>query len=477
MRKSIVYLKQIEYNKQMSFNKSDEVARNRAWMKIEKYRDAPNFWNEFKVEFYSKGEQAYIGLLNARKEHISLVLKISQFEDYTILHEYGVLCVLNKKLYWLPNIPWTYGILRYKGYVDPSKHINFEQDENASYGPVRNGLLVEYISNIGSLTEFIENKPITIVLSMIKQILICIRIFRKIECTHYDLHTENILIKKCPTNMVLQYNIDGHTFTIDTYGYIPVIIDFGFAYVKDSSDILYAEMHSAYRGFMCDRFMPYTDYIRLFCSIAAILKDSTLRDKLLNIIKSDLVNPNNCWEDTNITYDFISRIPLERHLFLFEQLEWISALQTIPQNNNKIDEKCFAVFTDEWKHIELRLTHIPTICYIFRYLVELIKTGAQTNVIKIAFIDEFTRVVNSFVPSDIQYDKLISSIKDMAQYIHQVRTIYLDKREKELKNSYSKLPFDEQSCDDYIWNYIEDLSNGPDIVGENDIVFEINSPF
>ena len=70
------------------------------------------------------------------------------------------------------------------------------------------------------------------------QILISLEIAqRKIEFTHFDLHTGNIMLRPIQGDFSYQVNIDMYTYTINAkYGYIPILIDFGMSSIVNPED-------------------------------------------------------------------------------------------------------------------------------------------------------------------------------------------------------------------------------------------------
>jgi serine/threonine protein kinase len=66
------------------------------------------------------------------------------------------------------------------------------------------------------------------------QIILCVMetVTRKTGIVHNDLHASNVIISKT-TNETFTFNFDNDkTYTIKSYGYIPVIIDFGYAHIE-----------------------------------------------------------------------------------------------------------------------------------------------------------------------------------------------------------------------------------------------------
>jgi len=59
----------------------------------------------------------------------------------------------------------------------------------------------------------------------------CEKLRREIGVVHNDLHTSNILIVKTEQEMV-EFEFDGTKYKYKTFGYLPVIIDFGYSFVS-----------------------------------------------------------------------------------------------------------------------------------------------------------------------------------------------------------------------------------------------------
>jgi hypothetical protein len=88
------------------------------------------------------------------------------------------------------------------------------------------------------LYRYIKNDNVTpdIIMSIIKQTLMATIIAGEhTKFTHYDMHSNNVLIKKCQPNTAFFYILDDNrTYLVPTYGYYPVIIDFGFSFSSNN---------------------------------------------------------------------------------------------------------------------------------------------------------------------------------------------------------------------------------------------------
>lgn len=70
-------------------------------------------------------------------------------------------------------------------------------------------------------------------LGCILQALYAIPTFQKHDITHYDLHTDNVMISNTRFDIHVYQRGDGDFAAVQTFGISPVFIDFGFAFVKD----------------------------------------------------------------------------------------------------------------------------------------------------------------------------------------------------------------------------------------------------
>ena len=136
---------------------------------------------------------------------------------------------------------------------------------------------MDYVDNSCKFYNYVRSKEINdnIIFSTINQVLMAIKIAQiKKKFSHYDLHSLNIMMKKCDYDAVFVYVIDKDTqFAIPTRGHYPIIIDFGFSYIKDMEDgPLYPSMAHTDAGFMSDRFDWVSDPKLFLITISAELE-------------------------------------------------------------------------------------------------------------------------------------------------------------------------------------------------------------
>ena len=119
------------------------------------------------------------------------------------------------------------------------------------YGSDRKrGIPRVFMSHVRGLTllDAIErtDNP-TKMLGCVNQTLAAIAIMNANGMVHNDLHINNVMITKTKADVVSYDFGKGKKIEIATNGYSPVIIDFGFASVKDGR--MYSAMYATDRGY------------------------------------------------------------------------------------------------------------------------------------------------------------------------------------------------------------------------------------
>lgn len=121
---------------------------------------------------------------------------------------------------------------------------------------------IEFDNQIITLTNFMLGDDLNQNLSCIRQTLAAICILQEHGITHYDLHTDNVLITKTCYDVHV-YNIQGSRYCVRTYGVCPVIIDFGLAVVNNTRAL--APYNFIQHGFLPFVFDAHAD-MRTFLS-------------------------------------------------------------------------------------------------------------------------------------------------------------------------------------------------------------------
>ncbi len=221
------------------------------------------------VRMFKRGKQGLTGLVVNEKTQESLVFKMSQHIDYLCEHEETIASRLNEL-----KCPVFSKLLH-------SETMRVNPDAKAAYpfekcaDPIdRRVLFFEYIKGY-SLSKLIKSKQevdLSVILSSVKIILLATRLaYQTMHFTHYDLHTSNILMTKCDRDRHLLIELDSeNVFSVPTHGWMPKIIDYGFAYIdKVDEGPMYQSLAHTNVGFMSCAPDPFADAKLFLASVSS----------------------------------------------------------------------------------------------------------------------------------------------------------------------------------------------------------------
>lgn len=124
--------------------------------------------------------------------------------------------------------------------------------------------------------------------SQLLQVLMGLEIAQsKLQFTHYDLHTANILEQRCEFDAVFLYNVNNKKWLIPTFGYYPQIIDLGssFSSVVNQHPML-THANSYDYGFQSQIFDKLNDVHHSLMSLFYYMEDKkSVFDTLFNKFK------------------------------------------------------------------------------------------------------------------------------------------------------------------------------------------------
>lgn len=141
----------------------------------------------------------------------------------------------------------------------------------------RKCVFMEEIKGGDLLTVILNCRESPDVISLLQQTLISVAAGQElIDFTHYDLHVENVLVKKTNDDIHAYIFPDGRVYTIETNGLCPVIIDYGFAHTSESTRLLPSIYHNE-AGFQPQHFSPLSDVMTLLCSTTFEFKNPDSR--------------------------------------------------------------------------------------------------------------------------------------------------------------------------------------------------------
>lgn len=216
---------------------------------------------KFKELFPDHGVSGITGICTHKigAKNVPVVFKIPKHVGFAAEHEFNVMYNLNNIRSYCPNFCNTFGMLRLpigltELYSDSESEGDSEDDSESesenklqrnpfelenSGNTLATVLFVEYIGDIKtmksvSFDKFLDKNMFDtkLVYSQLCQILLALETAQiSDKFTHYDLHLDNIYMKKCNKDKVIVYVIKDKQYTIPTYGYYPVIIDMGISYI------------------------------------------------------------------------------------------------------------------------------------------------------------------------------------------------------------------------------------------------------
>ena len=456
----------------------------------------PSEWLEFKQTF-SHGKQGLVGLMTSKKDPSKkYVFKLSQYINYLIEHEYTVMKGLNRLSRFCPHYCKVYGTISCK--VDPTKRKEGNPfDKKAKRKITKEVLLMEHIDKAPKLCSYINSSriPEDILYSSIKQVLMAVSIAQqKKRLSHYDLHSDNVLMKRCDKDLVFLYVIDEKTqFLVPTHGHYPVIIDFGFSYIDDmDDDYLWASMGHTEVGFLSDRYDWVADPKLFLVSISSEIKEqrSTKKSKKLRRIVKNMFHPLSIewdcgWDnvDDYSTSDFLTEMleEISQRSSLFSEFEHycidlLQSLVILPLENRSYDNlyESYNAFLDEFLKIEDQLSNKFYLLYILQGIVNAAREE-QTNYhhadrrrsaisrFRKAVYERIDEVSNFCQPRDIHFEKMLCSLLVLGKNIEGVYFRAMKEKMKQKHKEYSKLPLESTN---QVFACIE--SNIPDTYVYND---------
>lgn len=268
-------------------------------------------WLTVDTIFPRPGKQGIVGLMKSKDNDYLYLFKISQYINYLTEHELEVMTGLNSLSEYCPHFCRVFGNIKCKINPDCKKTENpFEK--KSRYLIEKNVLIMEYLKKSHKFFNYIKASHIDerILYSTIKQTLLAISIAQqKKRFSHYDLHSNNIMMKKCDKDLVFLYVLDEENqFCVPTHGICPILIDFGFSFINNmNNNYLWPSLGHTDVGFMSDRFDPITDMKLFLVTVSGEIHDhrkTKNSKKLLNIVKN---NFNNLKLDWNSGWDKIFR--------------------------------------------------------------------------------------------------------------------------------------------------------------------------
>lgn len=453
-------------------------------------------WLEFEKTFDKPGKQGLVGLLRTKDKKHRFVFKISQYLNYLAQHEYGIMKSLNDLAPYCPHFCKTVGYIKCKVDSQIRKSGNpFET--NTKYPVEKYALLCEYLDNSCKFYNYIRSSevPENVLFSSIKQVLMAVTVAQtQKRFTHYDLHSCNIMMKRCNKDVVFLYVLDDENqFAVPTYGHYPVIIDFGFSYSQEMDDQpLWASMAHTCVGFMSDRFDWVADPKLFLVKVSDEIKEKRKSSKakkfrriVRNIFGTLDIDWKSGWDDDETLGASDRVIKILRRFnnvsSLFENydhycIEIIQTMIILPleeQNYENID-RAYVVWLKEWSRIEEEITSPYYNMYILQGLVDAardVRSAYSNPKTRESAVKEFRKAVYARIsevtkfcmPKNVHFEKMLCSLYVLSRCIEGLLYDIVETRMAEKqKKYYDRMPLqsieqiyaaiDTNLPDDYVYN-------------------------
>ena len=430
-------------------------------------------WIEIIEVFNGSNKQGIVGLLKIKEINKICVFKISQNINNLINHEYNIMKGLNTISKYCPHFSVSIGILSLD--LEPKLKIRNPFKLVSKYPIQKDVLLMEHIDHSDNFYTYIKSCNIddNIIYSIIKQVLLSICIAQnKKKFSHYDLHSSNIMIKKCNKDLVLLYVINNEIqFLVPTYGYYPIIIDFGFGYIEEmENNPLWTSLAHTEVGFTSDRFDWVSDPKLFLVSVCYELKhkrnnkSSKKRTKKFEKLIRSIYKPlkldwDSGWDldekhaviDTLIDMlekpSACSNIFSNYNYYCFDLLQSLIVLPLQEQNYNNIKET-FKIFINEFIKIENEISDISYIIYILKNIIDFARDVRPEYYIKETRLKAVTEFKNRIyemlgkiskycIPKKLHFEKMLCSLlistRCMEGILYEKMVERMEKKQKKYK--------------------------------------------
>lgn len=260
------------------------------------------------ITMLASGKQGVIGVIREReipdgqkkrknananqpnKKNLPVVFKLSNMYGFIGTHESQIFEALEPLHAYCPLFTRGYGLRE-----DLPVNSNVESDNPLAEASIAADVVFfEFIDNSHKLVQYAKRPPSEIpdnvIASQVLLVLAGIRLAHSsCKFTHYDLHTDNILVQPCsPKDVYLFRDTRMETpvsYLVPTYGHLPRIIDYGFSYAETLTHI------TSPLGFMNNGFTSYRpDAFADFRILLLSTLDDCIRDRPGSKLTSNLYN-------------------------------------------------------------------------------------------------------------------------------------------------------------------------------------------
>ena len=418
-------------------------------------------------KIFKVGKQGITGLTTEGD-----TFKVSQYINYLTEHEYFIMEQLKTLQKFCPN--FCIPIKLSQVLVEPKPEKKNPFLIKSKYPIKQNVLFEEYIKG-NKLCKYINRGDDNIVLSSIKQVLSSITFSHVLKFSHYDLHSDNIILEPCDVDDVYFYIFDkDNSSVVPTFGYTAKIIDYGFSYVeKMKNEYFTGSFAFTNIGFLGDRFDWIADpklfLVTIFNEIRSV-NEKNIQGKILETVTKNIFNPLKIdwecgWDDVSelsaidIVINLLESCSTRSRIFSRNEdfcVDIISSLIILPISNKPIEEfeESYEIFANEFAKIEVEIKSSLYNLYVLKCLVDSAKKCRNDY-----YVEEFReKALSTFrkdiyeavasvskfcSPKHVQYELMLCALYNFANCMEGVIFKSMAKTIKHKNREYKKMPVDD----------------------------------
>lgn len=409
--------------------------------------------------------------INGNKE-LKYIFKLSQYTNHLAYHEMTTMQGLKKINSYCPHFCKGFGVLKVN--VEP----RFRKTTNpfrieSKYPIEKEILLCEYIEKSSKFYNYIKSDKINenVLYSIVKQVLMAITIAQKEkQFTHYDLHSNNVMIKKCNKDLVFLYKLDeDNQFCVPSLGYLSVIIDYGFSYISDMNDSpLYSSLCHTDVGFLSNRFDWVADPKLFLVTVSDEIKEKrgTKKAKKLRRIVKNIFAPlkidwGSGWDtaEKKGAVDYVAELleTFNTTSRLFDKydyycLDLFQSLIILPLEKQEYGDiqKSYETFLTEWCKIENEISNEFYNLYILKEIIDVardvrpdyMKSSSREKAIgnfRRSLYDTLNKVSKFCIPKNLHFEKMLCSMYVLAKNIEGILFDVIEKQVDKKQVEYNKM--------------------------------------
>jgi hypothetical protein len=416
------------------------------------------------------GAQGKVGILKHLDTKVLLIFKIPLRPSCFTRHEYNVMEQFHNSRKYFPHLCLSYGLIK-----TPVSYTNANPFETTGGTVLAEVLLSEYVQDSRCLSELEFREEVS--LSIFKRVLLTVQFYqRNYGMTHYDLHSDNVLIKKCPRKTIALYLSEKKATVLPTYGYVPIVIDFGFAYMKKITDLyakneqgypLYSPMNHTSAGYLgCIYDQHYDTRVFLINTIPEETEEEeegveVYRQRIKGLFAHQTTNFEKGWDNRSeencaalmviYTIEDLEKEQSRCPFIVDNSYDVVTILQeliNIPLKNKQNGDlrPFYKQFAPEFEKFVSTVTTVLSRLTILRVLVEaarevreLGESAARTEKFRTRVLHQIDLSLAYYVPPEkVDYGLLLSSLYGMTECIETIYFRVLTKILKQKREQYRR---------------------------------------